>query len=105
MHFVPVPSGTFTMGSDSSDAGRYEKPPHAVTISRSFYLATTEVTRAQWTAVMGSNPSTFHGDDRPVDRVSWHDATAFIRKLNAKEGTRTPDASGGPQAGQRLGAV
>jgi len=87
MNFVKIPSGTFTMGSNSSQAGSHEKPPHTVTISRSFYMATTEVTQAQWKAVMGSHPSKFQGDDLPVERVSWNDANEFIRKLNAREGT------------------
>jgi formylglycine-generating enzyme required for sulfatase activity len=85
MDFVQIPSGTFTMGSDSSEAGSHEKPPHSVTISRPFYMATTEVTQAQWKAVIGSNPSKFQGDDLPVEQVSWYDAKEFIRNLNEKE--------------------
>jgi formylglycine-generating enzyme required for sulfatase activity len=87
MKFVQIPSGTFTMGSNSSEGESHEKPPHTVTISRSFYVATTEVTQVQWKAVMGSNPSKFQGDDLPVEQVSWNDAKEFIRKLNTKEGT------------------
>jgi len=87
MNFVPVPSGTFTMGSSSSDADSHEKPSHTVTISRSFFMAMTEVTQVQWSAVMGANPSRFHGDDLPVEQVSWTDANEFIRKLNAREET------------------
>jgi formylglycine-generating enzyme required for sulfatase activity len=87
MHFVLVPSGTFIMGSNSSRAGSHEKPPHSVTISRSFYMATTEVTQAQWLAVMGTNPSKFEGNDRRVEQVSWNDAKQFVRKLNAMERT------------------
>jgi formylglycine-generating enzyme required for sulfatase activity len=87
MKFVQIPSGTFTMGSISSEAESHETPPHTVTISRSFYVATTEVTQVQWKAVMGSNPSKFQGDDLPVEQVSWNDTKEFIRKLNTKEGT------------------
>ncbi len=36
---------------------------------------------------MGSNPSNFKGDTRPVEQVSWNDAQDFIRKLNEKEST------------------
>jgi formylglycine-generating enzyme required for sulfatase activity len=74
------------MGSNSSAAGSHEKPPHLVTISRPFSIATTEVTQAQWKAVMGSNPSEFPGDDHPVERVSWDDAKEFLRMLNTREG-------------------
>jgi formylglycine-generating enzyme required for sulfatase activity len=86
MTFVRIPSGTFTMGSNSSEADRHEKPPHTVTISRPFYMATTEVTQAQWEAVVGGNPSKFQGVDLPVEQVSWYDTKEFIRKLNIKDG-------------------
>jgi len=87
MDFVRIPSGTFLMGSNSSEAGTHEKPAHMVNVSRPFYMATTEVTQAQWKAVMAGNPSRFHGDDLPVERVSWSEAREFIRRLNAWEGT------------------
>ena len=84
MAFVRIPAGSFTMGSNNGDS--YEKPVHRVTISRSFYMQTTEVTQAQWKSVMGNNPSRFKGDNLPVERVSWNDAQEFIKRLNRKEG-------------------
>jgi formylglycine-generating enzyme required for sulfatase activity len=50
-----------------------------------FDLQTTEETQAQWTTVMGNNPSHFKGDALPVEQVSWDDAQEFIRKLNARD--------------------
>ncbi|HEU4886655.1 MAG TPA: formylglycine-generating enzyme family protein [Thermoanaerobaculia bacterium] len=70
------------MGSDSRKAFD-QNPVHQVTISRGFELQATEVTQAQWTAVMGSNPSHFRGPRLPVEQVSWNDAQEFIRRLNA----------------------
>jgi formylglycine-generating enzyme required for sulfatase activity len=87
MSFVQIPAGTFIMGSHSSEAESHEQPAHTVTISQPFSIATTEVTQAQWKAVIGTSPSKFQGDDLPVERVSWNDAQMFIRKLNTMEAT------------------
>ncbi len=89
MEFVPIPPGTFMMGSPESEAGRQpnEGPQRQVTIGYPFGLGKYQVTQAQWQAVMGNNPSLFPGEPtRPVDQVSWDDAQAFISKLNAMEG-------------------
>jgi formylglycine-generating enzyme required for sulfatase activity len=83
MKFVWIDPVTFRMGSD--DKNPDEKPAHMVTLSKGFYLQTTEVTQRQWEAVMGTNPSQFKGPDRPVETVSWEDAQEFLKKLNAKE--------------------
>lgn len=45
-------------------------------------MGRTEVTQAQWRAVMGNNRSKVKGDDLPVERVSWNNAEDFIGKLN-----------------------
>jgi len=89
MTFVPIPAGTFMMGSPTSESLRYSNETlHQVTLTKSFYMQTTEVTQGQWKAVMGSNPSYFSncGDNCPVDTVSWDDCQSFISKLNQKEG-------------------
>ena len=80
-----VEGGTFQMGSNDSDAERDEKPVHSVTLSN-YYIGETEVTQALWKAVMGSNPSSFKGDNMPVEQVDWYDCQEFIRKLNQKTG-------------------
>ncbi|MBN1455691.1 MAG: formylglycine-generating enzyme family protein [Methanomicrobia archaeon] len=92
MEFVLIPAGEFELGSDTNEAGRDndEGPVHQVTIKQAFYMGTSEVTAAQWRAVMGSDPSFFAGDDNlPVEMVSWEDAQEFIREVNVKEGTDT----------------
>jgi formylglycine-generating enzyme required for sulfatase activity len=70
-------------------------PGFQVTLRRPYYIGVYEVTQAQWTRVMGTNPSVFQGsqvsDDalrHPVDSVTWNDANAFVRRLNALEHTR-----------------
>jgi formylglycine-generating enzyme required for sulfatase activity len=88
MEFILIPAGSFTMGADKNfeDADDDEMPQHRVTIGKPFYLGKYEVTQAQWTVVMGNNPSKFKGRDNPVEEVSWEDAQAFIKRLNQKEG-------------------
>jgi formylglycine-generating enzyme required for sulfatase activity len=44
-----------------------------------------EVTQKEWTAVMGSNPSRFKGDNLPVENVSWYDAIEYCNRLSEKE--------------------
>ena len=58
--FILIPASTFSMGSPSDEPGRESgETQHQVTLTQPFYMQTTEVTQAQWEAVMGSNPSYF----------------------------------------------
>ena len=84
MKLIYIPPGDFMMGSKDGDSD--EKPIHKVYISRGFYLSTTEVTQAQYKAVMGENPSYFKGDNNPVEQVNWYDANDFCKILSQKEG-------------------
>jgi formylglycine-generating enzyme required for sulfatase activity len=88
MEFVYIEPGSFMMGSPSNESGRdNDEKQHRVTLTRGFYLQTTEVTQRQWKSVMGSNPSKFSGcNSCPVEMVSWNDVQGFIRKLNRREG-------------------
>jgi len=90
MEFVLIQPGVFMMGCSEGDSECLadERPQHAVKISQPFFLGKHEVTQAQWTALMGSNPSRFQGERRPVENVSWNDVQEFIRRLNNLEGTR-----------------
>jgi formylglycine-generating enzyme required for sulfatase activity len=84
---MKVDGGTFSMGATSEQKESFddEKPVHQVTLS-TYYIGETEVTQALWKAVMGSNPSNFKGDNRPVENVSWNDCQTFIKKLNSLTG-------------------
>jgi formylglycine-generating enzyme required for sulfatase activity len=102
---IYVSGGTFTMGctvEQGEDCWDSEKPAHRVTVD-GYYIGKYEVTQAQWKEVMGDNPSSFKGDNLPVERVSWDDivgksgdymtihniqyyADGFIYKLNKLTG-------------------
>jgi formylglycine-generating enzyme required for sulfatase activity len=92
LEMMPIPSGTFVMGSPSDEEGRddVESPQTTVTITKPFWLGKTEVTQSQWKAVMGNSLSNFKGDDLPVENVSWNDAVAFCAKLNQEYGITLP---------------
>lgn len=91
-HFkmIRVEAGTFTMGAtpEQKESDDDEKPTHQVTLTNDYYIGQTEVTQALWKVVMGSNPSYFKGDNRPVESVSWNDCQTFITKLNFLTGRK-----------------
>ncbi len=58
--FAYVPAGTFWMGDSLHIGQADEQPVHQVTLD-AFYICRHEVTQEQYLAVMGSNPSSFHG--------------------------------------------
>ncbi len=73
------------MGSPITEKGHTTAEiQHQVTLTQGFWVGKYEVTQAQWVAVMGDNPSTFHGDGLPVETISWNDCQEFIRKLNQR---------------------
>ena len=45
-----------------------------------------QVTQAIWTEIMGNNPSTFKGENKPVETISWWDTLEFCNKLSEKYG-------------------
>ncbi|HPW56369.1 MAG: SUMF1/EgtB/PvdO family nonheme iron enzyme [Thermoanaerobaculaceae bacterium] len=90
MTLVRVPQGSFVMGSPSGERSRLanEGPQHSVTLTRDVFIGKTEVTQAQWRAVMGTLPQQDCGvgSDRPVCGVSWLAITGpggFLERANA----------------------
>ncbi len=69
-----------------------EVPSHNVTLT-DFYIGETEVTQAQWMAVMGrdNNPSYWKGNTLPVERVSWMECHRFIVRLNKYLASELPE--------------
>jgi len=86
IQFVKIAPGEFMMGCSVGDidCNADERPIHRVQITKAFEIGKYEVTQSQWQAVMGSNPSTMKGDNRPVETVSKGEALDFLNKLNAR---------------------
>ena len=110
---IVVPGGSFTMGSPTSEEGRYddEGPQRRVSIKK-FAVGVNEVTRGEfgrfmeaaghsigsscrtyesgeWESRSGrswSNPGFSQTDDHPVVCVNWNDAQAYVKWLSRKTG-------------------
>ena len=89
---VWIPPGTFLMGSPSRKDR--DKRQHRVTLTKGFWLGNTEVTKAQWKAVMGTEPwkgksrYVLDDPDSPAVYMSWEDAQTFCKR--AGNGFRLP---------------
>lgn len=99
----PIAAGTFRMGSPFAEPGHtiLESPQTWVTLTQPFWLGRTEVTHAQWRAVMGADladqarkafPTAAHpaqllagtADDVPVYFVTWREAMEFCARLTER---------------------
>ena len=83
LEMVLVPEGTFMMGSPDREPKREnrEGPQHQVMVAE-FWMGKYPVTKSQYQAIMGNNPSNFKGNHRPVERVNWFDAMEFCDRLS-----------------------
>ncbi|MDB6057284.1 MAG: hypothetical protein JWO95_1128, partial [Verrucomicrobiales bacterium] len=84
INMVFIPPTTYKMGSltNDLDASANERPQTTVLVTRGYWIGKFEVTQAEYLSVMNTNPSTFIGDlSRPVESVTWSDATNYCAKL------------------------
>jgi len=91
MKFVRIGPGSFLMGQEQGGDWD-ERPVHRVNITKSFGMALTEVTNAQYEQ-FDPNHRRMRGklgfskeDNEAVVFVSWREAVAFCRWLSEKEG-------------------
>ena len=79
---------------DEPESRDNERPQHRVRVQQ-FLMGCYPVTQAQWRVVaryqqiereLNPEPSKFKGDNRPVERVSWNDATEFCKRLSHNTG-------------------
>jgi formylglycine-generating enzyme required for sulfatase activity len=115
LKMMGIPAGSFTMGSPDGEEGREsnEGPQVRVTLSKSFWMGRTEMTQAQWEAIMGTDvlqqrdlykkadmerrmkeeddgldpnyAMAGEGPKYPMYYVSWDDAMEYCRRLTERE--------------------
>lgn len=76
---VLIQGGNVDLGSDTIPNAR---PVHTVRI-RPLYISAREITEGQWISIMGPRAGAPSDPNLPATRISWHDAQAFLAKLNA----------------------
>ena len=87
---VAVPEGRFRMGSADGDAA--QQPVRDVTVAKPFAIGKYEVTVRQWKACVDAGSCSRIGDlevgdqERPMQNVSWADATAYVSWLSQETG-------------------
>ncbi len=65
-----IPAGTCQVVRPEQGYGSVSTT-NQITITKPFYIGVFEVTQRQWESVMGTQPSCYLGDTRPVERVSY----------------------------------
>ncbi|MCL2442808.1 MAG: formylglycine-generating enzyme family protein, partial [Treponema sp.] len=98
IEMVQVPGGSFELGRNLGTGGGSDVTPVSTVNISGFYMGKYQVTQEQYLAVMGTNPSYFHGGSgrepaagevqgrRPVETVSWYEAIVFCNRLSIMEG-------------------
>ena len=92
---VPIPAGTFLVGSPVSEWGRppFDQDQVQVTLTHAIELGATELTQAEWVSMCAANPSDKNGQDCsrsdcPVGGVNWFDAVAWLNALSQFSGLK-----------------
>lgn len=88
LEMVSIPAGSFIMGVSTEEEVESDASPQRMVDVPTFFMGRYAVTQIQYQAVMGFNPSEFtdDGTNRPVERVSWHDAVKFCNRLSQMTG-------------------
>jgi len=94
IEMVLIPPGEFVMGNPANRHTPDDLPAQKVKLTKAFYMGRCQVTQAQWTARMGSNPSKFQSasaevpqaqvPQRPVEQVSWNTIQGFLSQTGMR---------------------
>lgn len=121
----PIPEGFVEIHAASIDGTETWTPKSYVFVSgrkleiASFYMSDHEVTRGEYKAIMGSDPSIARANDKdgneltgddnvknnPVNCVSWYDALVYCNTLSIKNGLTPCYAIGGKTDPKEWGSV
>ena len=89
MRMIRIPAGEFVMGSPAAESGRGDdEEQRALRVPKPFYMSQTEVTQAEWNAIMEFNPSQFVGDRLPLQNVRMSDTWLFCNRLTTLDGRK-----------------
>ncbi len=84
MSFALIPAGEFVAGSPTTEAGHQDDEVlYPVRLARPFYMASHEVTRREWAAVVTPGEAVDGDGDLPMVNVNWHEARSFLDRLNS----------------------
>ena len=87
-----IPAGSFTMGcvagrddvAGGCDAD--ESPSRTVTLTTPLWMMESELTQGMWAELGFANPSSFLGDTKPVQTVSWWEALEAANEASRMDG-------------------
>jgi len=84
-NMILISGGTFTMGSPANEEGRASNEiQRSITLS-SFYISRYTISQREYQDIMGRNPSTFRGENLPVENITWWDALEYCNRRSQKE--------------------
>jgi formylglycine-generating enzyme required for sulfatase activity len=69
---------------DDGQCRDHENPLHIVRLTRGFWLGQTPVTQAAYEKVIGADPSTFKGQQLPVETVNWREASKYCEAVGGR---------------------
>lgn len=81
MKFTLVPPGQYLVGSPNFEKSRSKiETQHLVTLTKGYYIATTEITQKDWSQISKENPSKFKDPLLPVEHVLYEEAAKFAKE-------------------------